>query len=40
MKQEKDRLYFISSVRLSREPGFGYEPDRYVVDTLLIRWKK
>lgn len=31
---KNDRLYFISSVKLSREPGFGYEPDRYVADTL------
>lgn len=31
---EKDKLYFISSVRLSKEPGFGYEPDRYVANTL------
>lgn len=31
---EKDSLYFISSVRLSKEPGFGYEPDRYVANTL------
>ena len=31
---DKDALYFISSVRLSSEPGFGHEPDRYVADTL------
>ena len=31
---KEDKLYFISSIRLSREPGFGCEPDRYVADTL------
>ena len=32
--EKEDKLYFISSVRLSREHGFGHEPDRYVADTL------
>lgn len=31
---KKDKLYFVSSVRLSKEPRFGYEYDRYVADTL------
>ena len=32
--EKEDKLYFISNVRLSSEPGFGHEPDRYAADTL------